>query len=268
MIRIRIRHETILRLGSVLGSLRTATVLIGKKPKGTSISVKAENSILDRLVEAQRILTDLPISEKILTSLGEMISYLTKKYPDHPKNLVHAVLGPGWYLNQKDAEDLKESIGRWREDISNSLATYSQLPFPSKGTLIELNLLLGGLEFFLDNKTLTKLPDYVISDLRQTIECILAGLPTAGTMISHRAAEGVIRQYYKSKTNEEPTGKLYSIIEELISRKDTDKPLAGYLHFIRSKRNEAGHPPKIFSQRECEEAFNQVIQLIREIHKV
>ena len=269
MIRIRIRHETILRLGSILGSLRTATVLISRNPLGTFISVKAENSILDRLIELQGILNDLPVTEKTLISLSEMIGYLTKKYPKHPKDLVKVVVRQDWYLSKKDAEDLRQSVREWRKEISEKLATSSQLPFPSQGTLIELNLLLGGLESFINTKTLTQLPDYVISDLRQAIECILAGLPTAGAMISLRAAEGVIRQYYQSKTNEELADEsLYSIIEELITRRDTNKPLAGYLHYIRSKRNEAEHPPKIFGQRECEETFSQVIQLIREIHKL
>jgi HEPN domain-containing protein len=188
-------------------------------------------------------------------------------------------LHDGIYKAHKRIEELEkdiERLGREKSDLQSQIYTLerekSQLtnrldklaPLPKR---IKQELLERGVDNYLGYDLAAKLSQTTKSDLEDAIRCLRCGIATPAAMISLRAAEDVVRKYYERKFGEK-SGKtgLKDILDKLTERSDVDKTLMGYLHYIRSKRNEAEHPEKIFLQEEAEEMFITVTNAIKEIY--
>jgi hypothetical protein len=172
------------------------------------------------------------------------------------------------YLTLGDAEAFVNDINHWRETIVSSLENNFYTPFQIETALIDKSKLLSGVNSFLSEDILKQLSDNNKNDLNDAIKCILLHLPTPAAMITFRASEDILRLYYEKKTLNSSAGKRwFDIITDLLNTKGIKKPLVDYLNYIRDKRNEAEHPDKVFTQRECEHAFMQVVNLITDVSK-
>jgi hypothetical protein len=86
-------------------------------------------------------------------------------------------------------------------------------------------------------------------------------------MVALRGMEAVIRKYYNLKTKK-PAGRqnLGNIIDQLRIVKGINKRLIEHMDYIRSeKRNIAQHPNKIYSQREAERIFMEIVSATHDI---
>ena len=153
------------------------------------------------------------------------------------------------------------SLEREKNQLTERLSLLS--PSPKR---IRQELLERGIDSYLGYDLAARLSPTTKSDLEDAMKCLRCGIATPAAMISLRAAEDVVRKYYETKFGEK-SGKigLKDVLDKLTERIDVDKTLMGYLHYIRSKRNEAEHPEKIFRQEEAEETFITVTNAIKEI---
>ena len=167
-------------------------------------------------------------------------------------------------LNQDDAKKIQESIDLWEERIIQSI-DWRPISLP-RMKLVNESTLRNGVNAFFEDTTLKKLPDICKSDLQDGWRCLISGHWTPATFMLLRATESVTREYYKFKTEKTPIRMGWNtILQELINHKRIGSALMHHLNYIREKRNEAGHPDKIFEQRETEQIFTTVISAISEI---
>ena len=119
-----------------------------------------------------------------------------------------------------------------------------------------------------DKKVWKALPKIAQSDFSDAAKCLLVEASTPATMVALRGIEAVIRRYYAQKTKKASEKKnLGSIIKELHKTPQANKKLLDYLDYIRSeKRNIAPHPDKVFTQREAERIFMEIVSATHDIY--
>jgi hypothetical protein len=201
-------------------------------------------------------------------------------HPIHLSALPQELLLDGIYNSLKRTEELEKDLQRVDKEkleLQSKIYTLGQeknqltqrlsllLPLPKR---MKQELLEGGIDSYLGYELTARLSPTTKSDLEDAMKCLKCGIATPGAMISLRAAEDVVRKFYEVKFGEK-SGKagLKDVLDKLTERTDVDKTLMGYLQYIRSKRNEAEHPEKIFSQEEAEETFITVTNAIKEVHR-
>jgi len=210
---------------------------------------------------------------------NELLDEKNRPNPVRLLDLPNEFLQSAIYKTHKRIEELErdlERVGREKSDLQSQIYTLereknklidslnSLSPPPKR---IRQDLLERGIDNYLGYDLAAKLSPTTKSDLEDAMKCLKCGIATPAAMISLRAAEDVVRKYYERKFDEKSgrTG-LKEILDKLMERSDVDKILMDYLHYIRSKRNEAEHPEKIFRQEEAEEMFIMVTSAIKEIY--
>lgn len=220
--------------------------------------VRGSDGVIYSLELINRRLIDLDILPQIRNEVKEWINYLNKNYVDP--------IEPPAFISYNDVQNLADSIDKWISLIYTCLDNDFYEPVILKTSYIDKAKLISGLNSFLNDDIIKSISDNSKKDLEDAIKCIILLLPTPSVMSSFRASEDIIRQYYDKKIQKISGYKSWKeIIDELLASKDIKEPLHGYLNYIRNERNSADHPGKVFAQQECEDAFMQVIRLIKEI---
>lgn len=246
--------------------LEARSVTYGNK----KVYVKGEASIIEVLEEINTTLKQYNLTPLVQKDIQRRIKGLGDAYIlGNGQASLQNMLNPNSiYLTSGDANELTNDIKHWREVIRSSLENDFNKPSQIITALIDKSRLLSGINSFLNEDILKQLSDNNKNDLNDAINCILLNLPTPAAMITFRASEDILRLYYEKKTLNSSAGKRwFEIINELLNTKGIKKPLVDYLNYIRDKRNEAEHPDKVFTQRECEHAFMQVVNLITDVSK-
>ncbi len=247
----RLNLEKIFWLGIYLQYCRSKAQSIATSIKA-SFEVrggKGDGSLTGALELINDTLKEYNITPQVQSDIQRWIDYLNKEYAQISQPLFErGILNPA-YLKPGDANALVKDTEHWRNANKSKL--------------------ISGRSSFLNEDILKHLPDSTKNDLSDAIKCILLHLPTPAAMITFRVSEDILRLYYEKKTQKSPVGKWWKeIIDELSKMEDVKKQhLNDYLNYLRTKRNEAEHPGKIFTQDECEHAFMQVINLIKEVSK-
>lgn len=249
--------DRICKLGRDLSYIRLAC----KLQKGWAVKCEGEGYILGALNDVKKILNNNNLNKKTITEIDTWINKF-ENYKD----------GAG--ITKDDADKLYDDFNRWWDRLELELSNISVLRLYTCGSL-NFDLLKNGSKEFFTDEVWNKLPKISKNDLDESAKCIICQIPTASAMISLRATEDVLREYYKYKTKQKVGKKGWkNIIDELLSEDSpgnlkykVNKSLMGHLDYIRdNKRNVAEHPDKIFSQREAEGIFFQVVNTIIEIY--
>jgi len=176
----------------------------------------------------------------------------------------------GQKISKKDGKELSEDAARWQDLIDKELCARPCIEF-KRGALNQKALLLTSeakpSDIF-EKKMWKELPKIAQSDFSDSAKCLLIGASTPATMVALRGIEAVIREYYTLKTKKEVRNKnLGVIIKELQKVPEVNQKLIGYIDYIRSeKRNIAQHPDKVFTQREAERIFMEIISATHDIY--
>jgi hypothetical protein len=219
--------------------------------------VKGENLILEVLRRQLPLLKQLSDTYSnlgnVYSSVKDTIIYLDRKYPE--KSIF---LGPQVNLDRRDAEKLSKDSKLWIEAI---IEEYS---YQRTVLIREENI-----SKIFSKELLSNLDELTGSDLSDAFSCILNLLPTPAAMICFRATENIIRSYYTKITGVSAKGKSWKKkLDELEKVQGSNRPLIGYLDYLRGKRNEAEHPDKRFSQEESERILLHVKGLLEELNKI
>lgn len=165
-----------------------------------------------------------------------------------------------------EASQLRSQIYTLQRELQDARTSIEKMS--PRTQIISKDSLLKGVEHFIGYEIVNKLSPVAKSDLEDAIKCIIYGIATPAAMVSLRASEDAVRKYYEFKTGKS-AGVLgwKDILNQLLQRIDVNKTLMGHLDYIREKRNEAEHPEKLFSQKEAENTFLEVINAMGEIYK-
>lgn len=220
-----------------------------------------ENMIYDNFIRAQIDIQDIGFNGEIKKRVDRVLKHIEKfkeeenKFFSSPEktfvlNLIEAL--NGLILNELNDLLIFEAVKECTLD---------------KNCLIKLSNKENTAIF--DDSVWSKLSDIAKSDYSDSAKCILMGAATPAAMISLRAAEEEVRKYYTFKTGNEPGEKAWGTLTiELKREPDFKKELLDHLDYIRkTRRNLAQHPDKIYTQREAERIFMDVISMVHDIHE-
>lgn len=165
-------------------------------------------------------------------------------------------------LEDFDKAKLLEKFKIWDDRIDQVLQKTQILKLESKGNL-DSTKLLNGIESFIEDKKIKKLPLIIIDDLKDCIICLQTGAWTPAAMIAMRAIESAIRVYYKTVKKADPTGKPWgTILAEIKAEKNINLTLIKYLDYLKDIRNSIQHPNERFSSFDAEQAFLHAIKIL------
>jgi hypothetical protein len=220
--------------------------------------VKGKYWLVDMLRQLEEILDDCEIEDEVVSDgVKEWISKLSRGYKRGQK------------ISKSDGKELSGEADRWSELIFKEMCARPCVEF-QKGALNQKALVRtssGKSSAIFEKKVWKALPKIAQSDYSNAAKCLLVGASTPATMVALRGMEAVIRKYYNLKTKK-PAGRqnLGNIIDQLRIVKGINKRLIEHMDYIRSeKRNIAQHPNKIYSQREAERIFMEIVSATHDI---
>lgn len=218
-------------------------------------AVKGKKNILGQIESVYYTLLLISIERNdmlkdILGAMHSWIVYLKKSYVDKPRRTSKK----SHVITKEDANELADAINGWIIEISKK--------FSEPNTI-----LLKEYDFnrFLSPKLRKGLGRKITSDLREGFELAGFNSPTATSMVLLRAAEGIVRNYYRKLTGKNTKKDWDKLLDDLVDNYKLPKSLSGYLHYLRKKRNEVMHPGKKFTQEESERILINVKNLLEEI---
>lgn len=221
--------------------------------------VKGEGMLLFALKDLYSDLEMAEFETGLLKSVKSSISHLNRTYKK------------GENLNTKDGKKLRDLSERWINRTRRELLRRPCIEFFRKGALSQEELLKTSANepsaFFIE-QVWKDLPTIARSDFSDSAKCLLTQASTPAAMVALRGVESVVRKYYLLKTAQKFEKKsLGVIIRELRKVPDINPKLLNYIDYIRSeKRNLAQHPDKIFTQREAERIFMEIINAVHDIY--
>ncbi len=220
--------------------------------------VKGETYIISALEDVKRPFEKLNDIDSV-KSIQDQIDGLNKKYKE------------GEAIKEADVMSLKNKVTLWRDRLIILLRKEKIVGIP-KDCILNLEMLMEGVNNFFQERYWNKFSDIVKADLTEGAFCILVGASTAASIILFRAVEGILREYYLAKTGNEISGENFidwdRIIQELRALPRKNQGLLDHLNYLRlNLRNPAAHPDKIFLKKESEVLFSMVIHTLEEIGK-
>lgn len=219
-----------------------------------------ENFVYDNLLRVERFAKKLELSSVIIELINRN-KELLEKYDKEDKKITMQDPYRRFFSDNMEGMSrliLSELEGKFIFESVKECAL-------DKECLIKLSRKEKTVIF--DDELWDNLGDLAISDYSDAAKCILMGASTPAAMITLRAAEEAVRMYYRHKIVEDPGKKAWgTLINELKRQTNSNEELLEYLNYIRkSKRNLAQHPEKIYSQREAERIFMEVISMLHDI---
>ena len=222
-------------------------------------TVKGKNWLLDILDSVLVFLRYCNIEdESTYIGLKEWIRKLNRAYKKDQQ------------IKEEDSMELSKDADRWQELIYKEMCARPCIEF-QRGALNQKALVdtsEGKPSNIFEEKVWKALPKIAKSDFADAAKCLLVGASTPATMVALRGIEAVVRKYYTLKTKKAAGNEnLGVIIEELKKMPRAKKKLLGYMDYIRSeKRNIAQHPTRVFSQREAERIFMEIVSATHDIY--
>ena len=163
-------------------------------------------------------------------------------------------------------DKLREARTRWdilaRERIGD---LYLCIP----SSKINPKNLIKGVGSFLSEECLSSLNRIEKRDLLDACGCILVGSPTAAEHIALRAAESLLRRWYKYKTGTELEYKTWGLVLDKLVKEypeETKRPTElGSLGYLKQRRDEVAHPERISTSTEADATLMTVFSLVERL---
>lgn len=246
---------SILSLGYRLQYLKRAQTL---RP-----SVKGEGYLLENAKLIEGFAEELNINGPIKTQIKQIINKLDK-YEEKDEE------GNNIKVTDADAQFLQDKATTLYELISSELQDILNFQVIEECCLDKSNLIkLMNKEkcVFFDEEIWNRFTEIGKSDFSDAAKCLLIGAATPATMITMRATEEILKDYYLHKTGQDPGKKAWGTLTgELRKMQGIDSILIGHLDYLRTaRRNIAQHPNRTFTQREAERIFMEIIPTVYSI---
>jgi hypothetical protein len=235
-----------------------ATVEFLRNSDDSRPEVKGEDWLIDMLnyLQVGVVIADID-DEVMFDEIEEWKSRLSKSYRKGQK------------ISKQDGDEISRDAESWGSIVYKELCARPCVEF-QKGALNQKALMVTSerkASDIFDKKVWNRLPKIAQNDFSEAAKCLLIGASTAAAMVALRGTEAVVRSYYAEKTKKPSAKDLGKILDELKSLPQINRKLLGYLDYIRSeKRNIAQHPTRIFTQREAERIFMEIVNVTHDIY--
>lgn len=173
-------------------------------------------------------------------------------------------------LQSDDKQTLNRLVNLWIDRVRNNARSIECYVLDDDYTLNRNKLLLGAKSFF-EESIWNKMQDITKRDLEEALKCVLCKLPTSAGILSLRATEAELRQYYSRHLNKDISDNTNinwgGIISEF-KKNNINQSLIGHLDYLRNNlRNKLSHPDSVLDQREAENIFSMIVTTITEMIK-
>ena len=185
---------------------------------------------------------------------NECIEYLDKNY-----SVKSRWLKLPESLREKDFEKISDNLDR----ILRTLLGYSE-----NLTIMAIN---GNAQEKISKNVIKNMDKKTKDDYSEAIHALNFGLTTASYMMLCRVAEKLATSYYEKFMHAKFTGKrwneMYFEIKKKHESTKTKRSVLALYDFLREKRNEALHPGKRFTGKDCQKILHYLEDFQTEISK-
>lgn len=220
---------------------------------------------IEHLKTIKILLEEENFSETCIDEIRTILNKIT----DY-SNIFNEIIKKGEFISDSTINSIKifekeiiyveNSFKFTEERIEREISDLIILKIKPKGRLNPELLIKGPKEFF-QERTWVKLHESEKLDMSDAVQCLLVNNFTPSGMISMRAFESCIKNFYKKEFNKEPPLNLNKVIEELDENKSISVQLKGYLHYLRNTRNSLDHPGRHLTEREAEKIFLDTVEV-------
>ena len=244
--------KKILKIGIALGAVKFWTSGQDNSPFFRHFPTPIE-FLKDSLIELSKQQDTIDEIDKIIKLWDKLIK--TPKSKKFTSKQFHAIFN-------KIKDNLITRIYIWQDRVDRELGSIQVIKLFSESSL-NPEKLASGAKSFLDKKIWEQMNNIEKEDLNDGCRCLTLQAWTPASMITMRVVESVLREYYKKITGNDSEGKMWnSILDELRSKKSTERSLIGYLDYLREIRNKLQHPDARLNQFEAEAIFHQALHII------
>lgn len=213
------------------------------------------------------VLASLDIFSELIEEVAKDPSFSRKKFDiNQCKNELIKIKSQFVSLNSKGLNQV--ITGKEKNNFITNLEKWTRLLHELESNYLFSTLSEDSLSKLFSDQLVSKCGMEDFEDIKDGAWCIIYGYPTPAAMILFRAAERESRKYYTRITGDSHTNKNWNtLIEDMKKMEKVPAPLLGYMDFIRSKRNEASHPDKRYTQEEAESVLQHLSSMLIEIYR-
>lgn len=216
-----------------------------------------ERYILGALAKLEIRLRTADTSSAILPQVIGFKEYLEEAYDPEDE------------ISEEDGQQLGQRARSWAEVMMEELEEEKRIRIHNQGTS-DMQKIYESPETLFEPEVWEWLDERPKQDVREACRCLAVDAPTATVMLSLRAVEDRLREWYRNEVNESierlPWGNLLDELErEYRDRKERPGVLSD-LDYLKRMRNEVTHPDRDPSWREAEQALHRVRWTIEDIY--
>lgn len=175
-------------------------------------------------------------------------------------------------LPENEKNSLSGKIDSWESMLARVLKRKQDLSIRQNGTLDHKQLISDPRNLFHDDEVWEGLSEETQSDLVEAIGAVAMSLQTSGVMISLRAVERRLQDWYTETTGREVESRTFGqalgeMNDHFESRDGEEVPaIINQLHFLAARRNQVAHPQRRPSLQEADSTLIMVRETLSEIH--
>ncbi|SDM50227.1 hypothetical protein SAMN04487949_1877 [Halogranum gelatinilyticum] len=232
------------------------------------IGTQEDSKVLGGLYQLENRLRDSTIETPVTGQIVEFRTKLEAKY-DSPEDTI----------SDEDRNELGQNAGTWQHLLRRELSHEQRIPVSSSG-LLDPNRLLNSPEELFDTYVWSWLDERPQNDLREACKTIVVDCSTSSVMLSLRAVEHCLRQWYEHQNEDLEAGAWGQVLDQLMQEyaeeeKKNDTvltqlsdlpPVLSNLYYLKEKRNEVSHPERSPSAQEARRTLMIVAATITDIH--
>lgn len=251
-----------LKLGEKIEFLRQAGINRYKIGNGEG------EAILGTLNWVHKRLLYSDLDTPVISQVRAFEEELEQKYDDSEET-----------ISDEDGDELKEKASTWQHLLKENLKSQKRIPISNPGVLDVKQLIDSPNELF-TSEVWSWLDERPKSDLKEACRTIAVGCSTSCVMLSLRAVEHCLREWYEFE--DEPLNAgwghvLGQLIDTQIESEDRNDSIISQLselpavlsnlYYLKEKRNEVNHPDESPSPQEARRTLMIVASTITDIHE-
>lgn len=181
-------------------------------------------------------------------------------------------------LPEEETDRLEKKAITWNHLINQDLQRKKRIPVSQTG-LLDVDRLVDSPESLFSGPVWDWLDERPKSDIREACRTIVIGCPTSSVMLSLRAVEHCLREWYEQgnqQLDEAAWGQVLDrLMEEYVEEEKKNDtvltqlsdlpPVLSTLYHLKEKRNEVNHPEKSPNEQEARRTLMIVASTITEI---
>lgn len=175
----------------------------------------------------------------------------------------------GGEISEEDGRELGQRARSWAEVLMEELEEEKRIEIHNEGTS-DMTKIYESPESLFEPEVWSWMTERPRSDVREACRCLAVDAPTATVMLSLRAVEDRLREWYRHDVDESierlPWGNLLDELEREYTDRNERPSVLSDLDYLKRMRNEVTHPERSPSWREAEQTLHRVGWTVDDIY--